>query len=253
MLAAAALCATLVPSTSWAQAPVSDPGASVAPVSSGPRFVSGSTYVVGNGDSWFSMRSRICPVEDLQQANPALAQRSLRAGDEIRAPFVPVSVLEKAERARLEAEQQSAAARAEADERAALAQQRAVDLEARTNELAIARAELRATLDGQLNARRLEAALAAGFFALLACLLFVASSLYAARRSGQLREEKLKQLESEYTHLRRSITDLDVQLQRRMLKLLSWHETRVLTEREVEEATAPVVEMARKLKERHAS
>jgi len=220
------------------------------PAASGVQ--TGSTWSVGQGDSWFSMRSRICPVESLQDANPGLSGRALRAGDRIQAPFVAVVELEKLQAQLGKAEQQ----RDQAELRSRTSQTEAQDatarLQAQVAELDAARAERDSLLASRSNAYLLQLGLVAAIVALAAGLAAALSAVYASRRGGHLRDQRLKEIEAQYTDLRRSVMDLDVQLQRRMLKLLSWHDTRVITQREVEEASAPVLDMARKLKERHA-
>src|SRR5262245_1669148 len=54
-----------------------------------------SEVKAGPGDSWISMRGKICPIEVIQAANPAAANRSLRPGDVIRSPFVMSSELRR--------------------------------------------------------------------------------------------------------------------------------------------------------------
>jgi len=243
----------------WGQEPAS---VDAAPPSVAPQAIAedapdsapqGSVWTVSEGDSWFSMRSRMCPVADLQEANPALAQRSLQIGDKVRAPFVSVALLERVEARMLEAEKRAAAARAEADQRIAQANGRVAEVSDRLAALEGVDARLQALRASSSRAQLVQLGLGLAVVALLLGVAAVGSVLVASRRSATLRERRMADLESQYTELRRGLSDLEVQLQRRMLKLLSWHETRVLTEREVEEATAPVLEMARKLKTRHAS
>ncbi len=209
-------------------------------------------WVVGAGDSWFSMRSRICPVESLKRANPSLAERSLREGERIEAPFVPAAQFDEQQQLLDEARKRAEAAEVVAEQEKRRSAGMVAREEAQQAELAEVQAALDAALSSDRNAIAIQLALGLVALLLAVGLAAAVTAVYSGQRARTLLERRIKQVEGQYTDLRRSISDLDVQLQRRMLKLLSWHESRVLTEAEVEEATAPVLELARRVKERHA-
>jgi len=217
------------------------------------RPVPGSReWVVGSGDSWFSMRSRICPVEELRAANPGIGERALQPGERILAPFVTAADFDR-QKAKLD---EALAATELAGSKATAELAKSAELAARVESLQAELSQVQEALDSASTAQSrvyaIRATLVILAIGLAAALIAAVVLLISAQHTRGLLERRLKQSEGQYTDLRRSIADLDVQLQRRMLKLLSWHETRVLTERQVEEATAPVVEMAKRLKERHA-
>jgi hypothetical protein len=209
-------------------------------------------FTVGPGDSWLSVRTRMCPVEEIQAANPALAARTLRQGDRIKAPFVPVSRLEHVTAQLREAEGRVVATRAAADARAAEADATIAALHTRLAELESIATERDAAVSQSTSAWALVVGVSVATAALAAALGVLGLRLLAVHRSGAARDERLRELDTQYTDLRRTLNDLDLQLQRRMLQLVSWHDSGGLTERQIADAAAPVLDLARRLKERHA-
>jgi hypothetical protein len=75
----------------------------------------------------------------------------------------------------------------------------------------------------------------------------------AARTDASRMRTRLAAADERYTDLRRSLQSLEVQLQKRMLDMLEVHKSQLLTERDIDDATLPVIEMAERIKQRHAS
>jgi len=201
-----------------------------------------SEWTVKRGDTWLAIRSRLYPLEALMKANPSLADRELRPGDVIRSPRVSASEVETAKTRVTSLEAQLAAEQAKTVE----LQERLVGLDA-----------LQASLD-ETQARTATLERRGMLLIVIAVVLGVAVLGALAFglmtfRDVQLREELRDDAEARYTDLSGSLTDLERSLQRRMVKLLSAHDVRVISVRDVERETEPVVEMARELKQRHAS
>jgi hypothetical protein len=220
--------------------------ASFAPASAVPadpaRAAGGDTLTVRQGDSWGTIRARLYPLEALRAANPEITRRGLQPGDIVRAPFVPSSALENAERGRRSAEQlreQSEARRKELETRMA-----AVDsLQRELNEARGARTSLR---------------IATFVLLLLTLALAVGTGLAlrmirSARRESRLAGKRLGDVKSSYERLRSSLRGIEIELQRRMVNLLHLHGARVITDKEAKAATRPVIELATELKKKHAS
>jgi hypothetical protein len=200
----------------------------------------------GSGDSWLSLRSKLCPVESIQTANPNVSSRSLKLGDVVRSPFILSSVhAAEVERARV--------TRTDLEGRLEEERTRTAALEAQLKPFEEVKLELvhareseqtwKTTSGGALAA----AAIAA---ALLVASLFLA---LAARTDASRLKTRLAASDERYGDLRRSLQSLEVQLQKRMLDMLEVHKSQPPTERDVEEATLPVIEMAERIKQRHAS
>jgi hypothetical protein len=212
--------------------------ASFAPASAVPadpaRAAGGDTLTVRQGDSWGTIRARLYPLEALRAANPEITRRGLQPGDIVRAPFVPSSALENAERGRRSAEQlreQSEARRKELETRMA-----AVDSRGARTSLRIATFVL----------LLLTLALAVGTGLAL-------RMIRSARRESRLAGKRLGDVKSSYERLRSSLRGIEIELQRRMVNLLHLHGARVITDKEAKAATRPVIELATELKKKHAS
>ncbi len=199
------------------------------------------TETVQPGDSWSVLRGRMFPTEALMSANPSLARKGLNPGDVVRAPFVPVSrvdaalkrlsetelELREATEAKVVLEQRMAAT---ADLEKALADERAGSAALKFTTFALTTAAL--VLGG----------------ALAGALLF----LRLARREAHLAETGRERTEVRYGELRKGLRDIEIDLQRRMVNLLHLHDVRVVTEDEVDDALAPLVDLATVLKKKHA-
>jgi hypothetical protein len=220
--------------------------ASFAPSSAAPadppRAGGGGALTVRQGDSWGTIRARLYPLEALRAANPEIARRGLQPGDVVRAPFVPSSALENAERGRRSAEQlreQSDARQKELETRIA-----AVDsLQRELDEARGARTSLRIATFVLLL---LTLALAVG----MGLVLRVSQSV---RRESRIARKRLEEVNSSYERLRDSLRGIEIDLQRRMVNLLRLHGVRVITDKEAKAAARPVIELAAELKKKHAS
>ena len=201
-----------------------------------------SEWTVKRGDTWLAIRSRLYPLEALMKANPTLAERELQPGDVIRSPLVSVAEVDTAKARQVALERELAEARAKGVE----LQERIVGVE--TLQTNLGEAQERVT-----SLERRSLVLLCTVIVLGAGLLGAVGFGLVTYRDGQLREEQRDEAEARYTELRGSLADLERTLQRRMVKLLGAHDVRVISVRDVERETEPVVEMARELKQRHAS
>jgi hypothetical protein len=194
------------------------------------------------GDSWSSIRTRICPIELLQSANPGLADRNLRPGDVIRSPFVSAEELEKAKTLYNQSE---ARLQKELERRS--------DLEARVASFESLQRELAQVRESEAGAKRTSAALVGATG--VATVLFLIALVLALvlRQESERLNRRLVDAEERYNDLRRSLQALEVHLQKRMLELVGVHKGHALNEEQVHAAVLPVIEMAERLKRRHAS
>jgi hypothetical protein len=200
----------------------------------------------GSGDSWLSLRSKLCPVETIQSANPTVSSRSLKLGDVVRSPFILSSIhAAEVERARV--------ARTDLEGRLEEERARTSALEAQLKPFEEVKLELAHARESEQTWKTTSgAALAAAAIsaALLVASLFLALS---ARTDASRLKTRLAASDERYGDLRRSLQSLEVQLQKRMLEMLEVHKSQAPGERDIEEATLPVIEMAERIKQRHAS
>jgi hypothetical protein len=194
------------------------------------------------GDSWSSIRGKICPIEIVQSANPAATERSLRPGDVIRSPFVLSTELQRAN-----------ARYGDLEVRLAEEIDRRSELETQLLTFENQQSELLAVRESEVAARRngaLMLAVAAGAIALLLVALVF---LLAARQESERASVRLSEAEERYADLRQSLQALEIQLQKRMLELVGMHKGSAVSDEQISAATLPVIEMAERLKRRHAS
>ena len=97
-------------------------------------------------------------------------------------------------------------------------------------------------------------------FALLGVAILLAAGLVAAifyiqiaRRGAQLAAAQLARADESYTELQSSLHTIEVDLQRRMVKLLNLHDVRIVSEEEVDRTLAPLLDISSELKKKHAS
>jgi hypothetical protein len=192
------------------------------------------------GDSWLSVRNRLFPLDVLRQANPGLDAEILRPGDTVHAPYVQASELARERAARGAVERQLADVKARLSE----FQQTSVALEASRRELAAAERSVvawHATIVGLVLAVTV-------LIVLLAVLLKAVHG--ARRRLGDVTSHH-RALRASYDELRRSLHDIDVKVQGRVVSLLQLHGGKVVTDAELSGAVGPVVAFTRDLKARH--
>jgi hypothetical protein len=201
-----------------------------------------STWTVERGDTWLAIRNRMYPLEALMKANPTLEGRELMPGDVVRSPLVSVGEVDAAKARAAAFERELAEARAKGVE----LQERIVGVEA-------LQANLTETTTRAASAENRMLVLVGTAIVLGIGLLGALAFALVTYRDARTREEQRDEAEARYGELRGALADLERTLQRRMVKLLSAHDVRVISVRDVERETEPVVEMARELKQRHAS
>jgi hypothetical protein len=201
---------------------------------------SGHTVTVQPGDSWLSVRHRLFPVDALRQANPGLDAEVLRPGDVVRAPYVPTSTFARERAARTAVEQQLAQAKARLTE----FERTAASLERTRRDLASAERSLAAR-------PAIIVGLVLVALVLLVVLAALAQALLAARRHLRDLRSRDRALQSRYDDLRRSLHDIDVKLQGRVVALLQVHGGKVVTDSELTAALAPVMNITHELRARH--
>jgi hypothetical protein len=200
------------------------------------------TEKVRPGDSWTTIRNRMFPVTTLQEINPRLDPRTLHPNEVVRSPYVEASALLKERLARKEAEARLSQVKARLDE-----------IQRQSGTLR----ELRDDLD---HARGTRASLRMLTIVLLVLLVamavILAMALLATRLARRyLREEQARYqtLETRYMSLRRSLQEIDVGLQRRMVDLLRLHGGKIVDQEEIENTIKPILSFASELKKKHAS
>lgn len=193
------------------------------------------------GDSWSVIRARMFSVEALKRANPEIARLGLRPGDIVRSPYVPVDRLDNAYARHVETERQLEQARSG---KLAMAQ-RLLSLEAIERQLADER-------DAGALARTISYALLTAATVLAAAFLVVFYFMHASRRDARLATGRLAGTEERYGELKGSLRTIEIDLQRRMVNLLKLHEVRVVTQGEVDDSLAPLLDLTPELRKRHA-
>lgn len=207
-----------------------------------PAAAPGLSVTVQPGESWSSVRTRLFPLDALQQANPQLDPSMLHPGEVVRAPYVPVSELDRAR-----------AAREAADRHLADAKTRLVDLDKDRTSLETRRRELARAEAAASRQRGLVIGLAVLAVALLVLVAFLVAALRTARRAADDAVSRHGTLESRYDALRASLHEVDLGLQRRVMALLQLHGGRIVTEAEVQASLKPVIDLTRELKRKHRS
>ena len=202
----------------------------------------GPSVTVQPGDSWASVRTRMFPLEALKKANPGLDAETLHPGDVVRAPYVPVSELDREGAARQAAE----ARLTETKARLAEIEKDRASLEARRQD--VARAErthslLRAVVIGLILV----------VIILLVALGVLAKAMGTARRSAGDVASRQRTLQTRYDGLRLSLQEIDVTLQRRVVSLLQLHGGKVVSDTELRSSMGQVLDFTHELKKKHES
>ncbi len=187
---------------------------------------------VKEGDSWYSIRGTLYPIETLKQFNPKVAAKGLVPGDQIRSGFVPIRQLD--------------ALRAlHADSRKEFAEAVATVERQREREIAGLRS-------AAVSQESIVTALV-GATILLSLLLAVALRWsFSNRRTAAGYKERLGAEEGRYAGLRGSLNDIDLDLQRRFIRLLAAADVRVVSPDESTETLQPTLRLAQDLKHRYA-
>jgi hypothetical protein len=206
------------------------------------QFGDSGTLVVRPGDTWSGIRSRLYPVDALLKANPALARRTLVPGDVIRSPFVTVTRMEEANSARARAERELE----ETSTRLTRMEAQVADYEALQLDLASEKGK-------HLSASNLAYLLGLGTFALLGLLAMSLVALFATHKRASGAERQLRQTGARYGNLRSALREIECDLQRRMMELLNQHGARIVSEKEVDVSTTPVIELAAEIRKKYAS
>lgn len=212
---------------------------SPAPVSAAQSSAMTSVKI-GPGESWLSVRARLCPVETLLAANPTLAERTLQPGDTVNFPYVATSEVKRVEALRVDAErrvEESLIARRQAEARV-------VDYESVQTQ--------RDEAQASVSTWKTTAFSFQGITVVLGLLLAAAVAFALARtRDASAARNKLGETERRYIELRGALQRVDTEMQRRALKLLAGHGARVVSEAELNEAMRPVNGMVDQLRQRH--
>jgi hypothetical protein len=201
-----------------------------------------SQVTAGSGDSWTSIRGRMCPLESLQAANPELAKRPLRPGDVIRSPVA---------RTNEAALQRANAMYKQLESRLTEELERRTQLEARVGVAETLERDLATSKQAAANASRNSTMMVIAIAVALALFAIALVFAISARQDAERVSRRFADAEERYTDLRRSLQSLEVSLQKRVLDLLSMHRGNV-SEEQIGAATLSVIEMAERLKRRHA-
>jgi hypothetical protein len=218
----------------------SSPDVTAAPVTANQTPDLSTT--VRSGDSWSVLRGRMFTTEALKRANPGIARQGLQPGDVVRAPYIPVSRLDDANKRIAETERklgEARASQAEMKERVAALE----SIERRLAEAERARAAVQS----------MSFALTTAVIVLSAALLAALYFMVAARRGARLATRDLTRAERRYAKLHRSLQDLDVDLQRRIMRLISLQGVRVVSQAEVDASMSPLLDISAELKKKQAS
>ncbi len=207
-----------------------------------PPTASGPSVTVQPGDSWASVRSRMFPLEALKKANPRLDAETLHPGDVVRAPYVPVSELDREGTARQAAE----ARLTETKARLAEIEKDRASLEARRQD--VARAERTHS-----SLRTVVIGLILVVIILVVVLAVLVRAMGAARRSAGDVASRHRALQARYDGLRQSLQEIDVTLQRRAVSLLQLHGGKVVSDTELRSSMGQVLEFTHELKKKHES
>ena len=211
---------------------VGTPALAVTP----PSVPPGPSVVVQPGDSWQSIRTRMFPLDALMKANPGRGEM-LHPGDAVRAPYVPVAELDRAAAARQVAEARLAETRA----RLAQTEKDRATLEARAQ--ALARNERSVTW---LRVALFMLVLVA--IALVAGVVLVVNASRSARQHAVEVASRHRELQSRYEGLRKSLHDVDVNLQRRVVSLLHLHGGKIVSDSKLRSSMGQVLDFTHELK-----
>jgi len=204
-----------------------------------PAVPSGPSVVAQPGDSWQSIRVRMFPLEALMKANPGLGEM-LHPGDVVRAPYVAVTALDRETAARQAAETRLAEARA----RLAQTEKDRAALDARVQ--ALVRTERSVTW---LRVALVLLVLVA--IALVTGVVLVVNATRSARQHAREVTSRHRELQSRYDGLRKSLHEVDVSLQRRVVSLLQLHGGKIVSDSELRSSTGQVLDFTQELKRKY--
>jgi hypothetical protein len=176
------------------------------------------------------------PLDALMKANPGRGEM-LHPGDAVRAPYVPVAELDREAAARQVAEARLAETRA----RLAQTEKDRATLEARAQ--ALARNERSVTW---LRVALFMLVLVA--IALVAGVVLVVNASRSARQHAVEVASRHRELQSRYEGLRKSLHDVDVNLQRRVVSLLHLHGGKIVSDSELRSSMGQVLDFTHELK-----
>lgn len=194
------------------------------------------------GESWASVRNRLFPVDAIRQANPRLDAEVLHPGDVVQAPYVHISEFSRERATRKAVEQQLAEAKG-----------RLMELEKASASLEVRRRDVDRAERILASRRAIIIGLVLVVGVLFALLAFVVKALRAARRDAAEVASRDRALRSSYEELRRSLHDIDVKLQGRVVSLLRLHGGKIVTDAELTASLAPVVDFTEELRKKHAT
>jgi hypothetical protein len=200
------------------------------------------TEKVRPGDSWTTIRNRMFSVSTLQEINPELDPRTLHPDEVVRSPYVPASLFLKESRAREDAESRLSALKARLD-----------GMERESGTLQALRHDLDRARGRRTSLRVLTIALIVLLVAMVVILAVALQATRLARRHLREEQARYQALETRYTSLRRSLQEIDVGLQRRMVDLLRLHGGKIVDEKEIGNSIKPILSFASELKKKHAS
>lgn len=207
---------------------------------------------VKDGDSWYSIRDTLYPIETLKQSNPKVAAKVLVPGDQIRSAFVPISQLDALRALQADSRKELAEAVATVERQRVQALLDQDQLKKRSAELALGELEL-AGLRSAAGSQESIVSAVKGAAILLSLLLAVALQWsFSNRRTTAGYKERLEAEKGRYADLRGSLDDIERDLQRRLLRLLTAHHVRVVSSQELTEVSQPTLRLARVLKHRYA-
>jgi hypothetical protein len=204
-----------------------------------PAIPPGPSVVAQPGDSWQSIRVRMFPLEALMKANPGLGEL-LHPGDVVRTPYVPVAALDREAAARQAAETRLAETRA----RLAQTEKDRAALDARVQ--ALVRTERSVTW---LRVSLVLLVLVA--IALVAGVVLVVNATRSARQHAVEVISRHRELQSRYEGLRKSLHEVDVSLQRRVVSLLQLHGGKIVSDSELRSSTGQVLDFTHELKRKY--
>ncbi len=206
---------------------------------------------VKEGDSWYSIRDTLYPIETLKQSNPKVAAKVLVPGDKIRSAFVPISQLDALRALQADSRKELAEAVATVERQRVQALLDQDQLKKRSAELALGELEL-AGLRSAAGSQESIVSAVKGAAILLSLLLAVALQWsFSNRRTAAGYKERFEAEEGRYADLRGSLDDIERDLQRRLIRLLTAHHVRIVSSKELTETSQPTFRLARDLKHRH--
>jgi hypothetical protein len=200
------------------------------------------TEKVRPGDSWTTIRNRMFPLGALQEINPKLDPRMLHPDEVVRSPYVPASALLKERRAREDAEARLSEVKARLD-----------GIERQSGMLQALRHDLDRARGRRTSLRMLTIALLVLLAAMAVILAVALQATRLVRRHLREEQARYQALETRYTNLRRSLQEIDVGLQRRMVDLLRLHGGKIVDEKEIGNTIKPILSFTSDLKKKHAS